>query len=402
MAKSWVEKYAPKKISQIIGQDSCIEKLRENIKNFKAKRKAAIIYGPSGCGKTIAVHALANELNLELIEVNASDTRNKEQIEQIVGNASKQRSLFFSSKIILLDEIDGLSGSQDRGGISAIAGIIENSAFPIVCTANDPFDRKFSDLRKKSELIEFNSPKYTSIAKVLKEICKGENIKYADEDIDTLARRSGGDFRGAINDLQTLVLSTKELKKEIIDELSEREKEESILNALMIIFKTTDPNVAIGAFDYITEDMDECVLWIDENLPQEYEKPQDLARAYDYLSKADIFNSRIRRWQHWRFLVYVNAFLTAGIAVSKDEKYKKFVPYKQTTRILKIWQANMKYVKRKAIAEKISDRLHCSIKDTIKNTMPYLQAIYKNNKSMAEKISIELDLDREEVEWLSR
>src|SRR3989344_5102025 len=123
MAKSWVEKYAPKKISQIIGQDSCIEKLRENIKNFKAKRKAAIIYGPSGCGKTIAVHALANELNLELIEVNASDTRNKEQIEQIVGNASKQRSLFFSSKIILLDEIDGLSGSQDRGGISAIAGI---------------------------------------------------------------------------------------------------------------------------------------------------------------------------------------------------------------------------------------------------------------------------------------
>ena len=53
------------------------------------KKKAAFLYGPSGCGKTILVKALAKKHNLELIEVNASDYRTKEQIEEKVGNATR-------------------------------------------------------------------------------------------------------------------------------------------------------------------------------------------------------------------------------------------------------------------------------------------------------------------------
>ncbi|MEK0337652.1 MAG: AAA family ATPase, partial [Nitrosopumilus sp.] len=122
-------KYQPKKTNEIIGQDTAIKNLKNFVVNFKRQKKnAALLYGPSGVGKTISVHALANELNLEILEVNASDLRNAEQINSLVGSAVAQMSLFSKGKIILVDEIDGLSGMKDRGGLLAITKLIEKSS----------------------------------------------------------------------------------------------------------------------------------------------------------------------------------------------------------------------------------------------------------------------------------
>src|SRR3989338_6576521 len=88
--------------------------------------------------------------------------------------------------------------------------------------------------------------------------------------------------------------------KESLEELHERNKVDSIINALIKIFRTTDPKIALSAFENVEENLDEQLLWIDENLPREYTKAEDLANAYDKLSKADVFSRRIRRWQHYR------------------------------------------------------------------------------------------------------
>ena len=398
------KKYLPKTSKEIIGQDTAINNLKEFINNFKKKqkKKAILIYGPSGSGKTCSVYTLANELNLEILEVNASDTRNKEGIESNIGAASVQMSLFSKGKIILIDEIDGLSGTRDRGGINALCNIIEKTGFPLVLTATNPWDTKFSTLRKKCILIEFHTLNYLSVFHILKNICDKEKIKYDEETLKALARKSGGDARAAINDLETLSRENKKIEKSSLDELGEREQLETILQALMKIFKTTDVNIAISALDNVDEDLDKAILWIDENLPKEYEKPKDLASAYEMLSRADVFKGRIRRWQHWRFLVYINALITAGIAVSKDEKYHKFVKYSPTSRILKIYIANMRHQKRKAIAHKIGMHTHSSSKRVIGSTLPYLKIIFKKNKDIGNKIAEELDLDKEEVEWLKK
>ena len=132
-------KYQPKKIGEIIGQDTAIKNLKNFVVNFKRQKKnAALLYVPSGVGKTISVHALANELNLEILEVNASDVRNAEQINSLVGSAVGQMSLFSKGKIILVDEIDGLSGMKDRGGLLAITKLIEKSSFPMILTMTNP------------------------------------------------------------------------------------------------------------------------------------------------------------------------------------------------------------------------------------------------------------------------
>lgn len=398
----FTKKYEPKSLKDINGQDKAIKELKDLIDNFKKQKKKAIwVYGPSGCGKTSIAHALANEFNYEIIEVNASDFRNEEQISQKVGSAVFQQSLFSKGKIILVDEVDGLSGKEDRGGIQELIRLTEKTQFPIILTATNPWDFKFNTLRNRCNLIELELLGYTDIAEVLKDICTKEKIKYESDVLKSLARRAGGDCRAAINDLQTLTELTKELTKESLEELEQRSKEESMPTALLRIFKTTDPKIAIDTFENVREELEQQLLWIDENLPYEYDRPEDLVRAYDKLSKADVFNRRIKRWQHWRFLVYINALITAGIAVSKDEKYHKFVQYKPTGRLLKLWWAKQKGMKKKAIAGKIADKTHSSIREVLKD-IEYFKVIFKKNKEMAEAITEYADLDREEIAWLKK
>ena len=82
-------------------------------------------------------------------------------------------------------------------------------------------------------------------------------------------------------------------------------------------------------------------------------KGKELARAYDLLSKADIFRGRIYKQQYWRFLVYENIFLSYGISSSKKQAKPGFTTYKKPTRILKIWMNNQRTIKKKSIADKI-------------------------------------------------
>ena len=395
----WSIKYLPKNTSEIQGQNKGVAAMQVFLRNFPKKR-AALIYGMPGNGKTSAVHALANEKELELIEVNASDVRNAEAIKTKLGPAMFQMSLFSKGKLILVDEIDGVSGNSDRGGLSELRKLIQKTQFPVIMTANNPFDKKFSALRKISDMIEFHALSYISVLAVLKKISEKENIKYQEDTLATLARRAGGDLRGAINDLQTLSEFTKKLKKDDLDDLSGRRQKETMINALMRIFKTTNINVALPALDDVDESIDDVFLWVEENLPKEYKKRGDLARAYDNLSLADVFRGRIRKRQHWRFLVYINNLLTAGIALSKKEKYPGFNKYTRTKRILKMWQFNMKNVKRKAIAVKIAEKTHTSSKRVVKDTLPYIKSIYKNNKNTAAGLTNYFEFDKAEVAYL--
>lgn len=394
----WIRKYQAKTTSDLIGQSSAVSNIKSFIKNFKTSRKKAmLIYGGSGSGKTSSIYAIANEMNLEIMEVNASDFRNKDLIDKTIGEASKQQSLFMKEKLILVDEVDGLSGTKDRGGIQAIAKIIQETSFPIICTATNPYEQKLSSLRSKCELLGFKELSYLDVFEMLKIICEKENVKFDEHDLKSLSRRAAGDLRAAINDLQSLVIDGELLKAK---DLSERDKSETIIDALVRVFKIKDAKIASQALQNVDEDIDQCFLWIDSNLPKEYTKPEDLARAYDSLSKADVYRGRIRRWQHWRFLVYVNVLLTAGVATAKDEKYKEFVKYAPTQRLLKIWRANMKYQKRKAIAAKIAEKTHTSVKDTIKSTFPYVQVMMQKDKTMKKDLAEFFDLDKEEVAWM--
>ncbi len=373
-------------LHEIAGQEEAIKQLKNFISNYGESKgkKAALLYGPSGSGKTILPYALAKKLDYEIIELNASDFRNKEKINSIVGQAIKQKSLFGKEKIILIDEVDAISGSKDRGCMQALTKLLSESKFPVILTASDLWQRKLNSIRNKCDLIELEKLNYADIIKILERICKLEKIKLSKELLQKIAINARGDVRAAINDLQAT-------------RTGEREKTTSIFEALQKIFKTPkdQASTTLHAFDNVNLPLDECILWLDENLPLEYHD-EDLAKAYEKISKADIFRHRIIRWQYWRFLVYVNALLTAGVAVSKKTTRKEFVKYKRLGRLLKIWWANRLLAKKKSIASKLAKATHCSTKKALKE-IPFFLSAMKKNKEIVD----ELKLNREEIEYLN-
>jgi len=165
-----------------------------------------------------------------------------------------------------------------------------------------------------------------------------------------------GDLRAAINDLQTL----SQLKDYFPVILDERNKETDIFNSLRRIFKEKPTNELLGIFDSVNMSIDEVFLWMEENIPLEY-NGEELARAYELLAKADIFKGRIYKQQYWRFLVYENILLSYGIASSKKNPKAGFTAYKKPMRILQIWMNNQKTVYKKSICEKYSQHVHVRI-----------------------------------------
>lgn len=398
----WSRKHMPSGSKEIA--QAGYKLVRDFVTNFRkgSKKKALIIHGPTGSGKTCSVYVLARELGLEVMELNASDFRDSESISSIAGSASKQLSLFSRGKIILIDEMDGVSGQQDRGGVNAIAKLIDETSFPVILTANDITDRKFSQIIKKSCQAEYQPLSHQEIYSILERICSSESIAHEEDALKMLAIRAGGDLRGAINDLQVLSQSKRKLCKDDVNELSERNREGAMKEALLRIFKSTDISLAITAFEGIDEELQKCSMWVEENLPYEYRHPGELEKSFNFLSRADVFSGRIRRWQHWRFLVYINALISAGVAISKSEKNRHQATYQEPTRPLKIYIGNMKYAKRNSISEKIAGQASCSIRRAKQAYIPHLKAIFTRNREFAHLIAKDLELENDEVEWLKR
>lgn len=392
-------KYAPQRSEQIFGQDKAVAELRDFIVNYKKKpQRAALLLGPIGSGKTSSVYALAKELKYDLLEINSSDLRNEESMKTFLGAAIGQQSLFFIPKIILIDEIDNISGVRDRGCIPALLKIMEKSTFPLILTANDLSDSKFKSISKSSLLIEFHALQYRTIAHTLQWVCEQEGIPCEEKAINSLARQVDGDMRAALIDLQ-LCASEGKFTFDTLAALSDRKRTDSVLNALRVIFKSSSVENALPALENVDMDLKDIIIWIDENLPREYISPVSLAKAYESLARADVFQGRIRRQQHWRFLVYINDLLTAGISSAKQEKNPQFVPYQRTMRFLQMWQAKMKWAKKKEIAAKLAAVTHTSEKVAYEQ-VPYLQFIF--HTSASSDLAQELDLEEEEIEWLRR
>ncbi len=386
----WTEKYRPKKFEDIKGQAEIIGKVKDFISAFPKKKKAIILHGPPGTGKTTLAHVIANEMDLEIFELNASDLRNRGKLREILKPAIEQKSLIKKGKIILIDEVDGIS-KVDFGGLTELLYLIESTPYPIIITANDVWNRKLSSLRRKSELVQLKEINYQIIKDIMLNILRKENLFINLNILTSIAIKVKGDIRAAINDLQT----ASQMQNPSLIVFDERNKEKDIFNALRMIFKEKPTNALLKIFDSVNMSIDEIILWIEENIPAEYQG-EELEKAFDALSRTDVFKGRIYKKQYWRFLVYENIFLSYGISASKKNIKTGFTSYKRPTRILKIWLNNQRTAKKKSIAKKYAKYVHVGQKRAM-NEFPIIKYILKNPE-----VRKELKLSEEEIGYLEK
>ncbi|MDY6789436.1 MAG: replication factor C large subunit [Candidatus Nanohaloarchaea archaeon] len=393
----WVEKYRPKNLEDFRGKSKTVEKALDWVKNWEnRKSKAVLLHGPPGSGKTAVAEIIADKLGLELYETNASKTRTKKALKAELEKAVQQKSFTGRKKLILIDEVDGMT-RNDRGGKSELTRIIDKSRFPIIMTANDAYDTS-KGIRNRSKMLEIGKAHTNSISSRLREIAEKEGLEYDKKAIKSLARQSDGDMRSAINDLQSLAERYDRIDRETVKQIGYRDTDKGIFEALKIVFKTTTAATAADALDNVDEDPDTIFEWIRENVPKEYREIKDLADAMDKLSIADLFNGRIRRSQNWSLLKYVYDLMTVGVALSKQEKYKGFTRYSYPSKIKMMGRSKASRKKREEIGQKVGEKLHTSV-STATDMLPFLGQLFKK-KAWKTSIVRDLELTEKETEFI--
>ncbi len=407
MYSAWTLKHKPKSLSEVVGNRESINTFEGWVRSWERgipKQRAAFLHGPPGTGKTVTVEALAKDLGMELIEKNASDYRTEDQIRQVAGLASQYGSFFGKNRIILLDEMDGVYGNVDRGAIPAIVQIIKDTHYPIVLTANDFWDKKFTAFRDKKKylIIEFKKPPAGEVLKRLKRICDSEGIDSEEEALKFIAQRSEGDVRSAINDLQALAQGKKALKYDDVSWLAYRDRKDVIFNVLRLILYGKTCVMAKQALDMADVDLDMLFEWIYENVPYHFNVPSELAEAMDALAKADLYRGRIRQTQDWKLMRYVIDLMTAGVAMARiKSKPSGWVPFQFPQRIRRLSASRAERRMKADVGRKIKRRMHVSISVSQKDVLPYLKIIFESNPTMAAGLTEWFNLEKEEVDYIA-
>lgn len=375
-------KHAPKKLDDLAGNDESRMQIRRWVLDWlrSKKHRPLLIHGPVGTGKTTVAYALKNEYELELIQMSASDLRDKENIERVFSNAITAGSLSGKQKILLIDDVDAFQ-KADSGGIAAIAKLLRTNSCPIILTAVDIWDKKLAGIRNECELAPFKRVTKTSVAKVLARINESESLDASEELISRIAESSNGDVRSAINDLQSRLLGG-------------RDREKDIFENVRAIFKATTymeaKKVTYGGIDYGL-----LKLWIDENIPAEYETELDIARAYYYLSRADLFEGRIRN-SYWGYLKYSFDLISAGVALAKEKPYRKFTKY-QFPKYLKEMGAT---VARRAMLKEIGKKIGAKVHANRKDALTYLHLIRHWSETDQDRIVDLYGFEEEELAFI--
>ena len=248
--ESWIEKFRPKKLKDIISQEEVILSLKKVIS--KKNIPHLLFFGPSGCGKTSTILALARELFGEeywedrVIELNASDERGikvvRDKIKTYAKNSVRKCSKLPPWKIIILDEGDTMTADSQFALRKIMEDYSKITRFCIICN----YHNKIIDpIISRCSLFRFRPIPKELIQKKLENICLQENILCSKANLLYLIDICYGDLRKGVNFLQKCMTnkkligegSNRNVCKEIINKMSgiipNNILEELILNSIL-------------------------------------------------------------------------------------------------------------------------------------------------------------------------
>ena len=312
----WSEKYRPKNLLDLIGNEEAKVSIVEWFGKWIKGAKPILLVGPPGTGKTTLATLCAKQFSYDLIGLNASDMRNKQRIQEllipILGNSS-----LLGKSMIFVDEVDGIHGRSDYGGVEALVDILKEPTVPIVLAAN--YDRldKMKSIKKVTKTIPLKPIPPRLLRLYLESILKKEGASLSAGTLLSLVVESKGDIRSMLNSAQALVTGYEPQTEKSFQSVDVEEtvnaffKAKSIDEARAILYSLRiDPREKIQAFysSVITSDLTN----------------DDMQKMLQVISEADLIYGKIIKTQEWRLLRYLDSILLGLYKEGTSARYSQF------------------------------------------------------------------------------
>ena len=233
-----VDKYRPKSLDGVIGQEEIVNSLRRFIE--KGSMPHVLFHGSPGTGKTSTAYALAHDLGVEIVEFNASDERGIDTVRNKIKEISNSFVIDGGFRILLLDEVDNMT----RDAMEALRRIMETSeSTKFILTANNAF-KITPAIKSRCATYEFKKLSDTNVLKVLIKVIKEEGMKFTDPEslkkaLLYLSKKSDGDLRYAItNGIEATLESDKDLS--LLELKMDMEKPDEALMILKTAIRDSD------------------------------------------------------------------------------------------------------------------------------------------------------------------
>lgn len=331
----WSEVHRPQRVEQMVGNEDARIVAVKWLSGWVSGAKPLLLVGPPGVGKTTIVHALARQFDYDLVEMNASDVRNRDSIEARIKPVFFANTGLFGRKILLfLDEVDGISGREDSGGLDALVDLIKEPTVPVIMAANEK-SAKMKELAKGCKVVEFSPVPPRLLLMFLDHVLAEEKAKLGPGDRVSIVVNSGGDIRSLLNGAQSRVAGYATASNSDVAEIdiadavngyfAARDRATAVQALARADASFPDPRYEAMSPEARRKDM-VAALFSSIVTSRSLDK-ESLADLLDALSKADVVVGRVSRNRQWSLLRYVRAMLAGGLyekSRGKDIRYSQY------------------------------------------------------------------------------
>ncbi|CAI2376477.1 unnamed protein product [Moneuplotes crassus] len=230
----FIEKYRPKKIDDLIGNESAKKTFRGIIR--EGSMTNLLLCGPPGTGKTTSIHILAKELlgkdyKYHFCELNASDDRGIDVVRNQIKSFCKKKSFLPEGKhkMIILDEVDSMTEAAQQA-LRVIMTDYSNTRFALAC--NDS-SKIIEPIQSRCGVIRLRKVEQDKMTERFIQICEKEEVKYEKEGIDALVFCADGDLRAGIGSLQATVSGFGAITQETVFKVVDLPQPEVLKKVLM-------------------------------------------------------------------------------------------------------------------------------------------------------------------------